>query len=156
MQETSRRNGLNNRKAIFVALLCFLFMHIENRVNGQVQATGHVFAEIVEPTGLSAKANNNHFITGNSDNSIGDFLLAEIKLTGPALNIGVSVQTDKLIAANGETLLLNAIATPVTPHSGTTPSISELYNLHGTPEAITRARKKTTYNGQYRVTFMYD
>src|SRR5690554_4719288 len=85
----NRLGWISGRFIAGFILTLFLFF-IETQSKAQVQATGHVFAEIVEPTALTAEANNIHLITDSDKNIHHDLFLAEVKLSGSDVNIDVS------------------------------------------------------------------
>src|SRR5690554_1953997 len=97
-------------KIAYCIIFVCIFLYFENTVNGQVQATGHVFAEIVEPTVLTCETTNYHSIS--SENCYGEceLLLAEVKISGKNVNIGVSILSDNLQTATGGTMLFSAYA----------------------------------------------
>src|SRR5690554_59132 len=91
-------------RGTLLGMICMLFFLLTvNNVQAQTQATGHVFAEVVEPTALTADANNHHVIS-EPDGLTDELLLAEVKLSGGDVNIDVSVQSANLKSENGEIL----------------------------------------------------
>ena len=152
-----------NSKPVFGSLIFGIVVFIvlittRHFVTAQVHVTGHVFAEIVEPTALSARASNNHVINETYFKDENSLVLAEVKLSGgPDINIGVSVQSGRLEAENGETLVFDAFVCPEC--FGDNPNNlpdEKLYTLKGTPGENTRLNKNITFKGQYRVVFMYN
>jgi hypothetical protein len=140
----------------FVLVLTLLFC--QNNAFAQVRATGRVFAEIVEPTALTAIASNEHLINKNRSTDENDLVLAEVKLSGGTnMNIDVSIQSSHLEAANGDVLPFGALICP----GCQVPNPAELntektFTLKGNIREDNRLKKNNTFKGQYSVVFMYN
>ena len=147
---------VNSGNIVFVAVLFFALL-VNQRTSAQVRATGHVFAEIVEPTALTAHATNSHIININEEKENEDLVLAEVKLSGGTnLNIDVSVQSAALEAENGERFFFDAFACPqCSENKNKFPTGEKIFTLKGTPRDI-RESKHKRLTGRYRVTFMYN
>ena len=148
---------LSGENIVLVAVLFFALL-MNQETSAQVRATGHVFAEIVEPTALTARAANDHFISENEVKQNEELLLAEIKLSGGSnLNIDVSVQSTALEAENGERFFFDAFACPECSENQSKFLTGEkTYTLKGTPRDIPGSKHKKRLTGRYRVTFMYN
>lgn len=147
------------RKEGAIALVIFLILSllITHETKAQVRATGHVFAEIVEPTALTARPTNDHLVYDNGQNSDDDLILAEVKLSGGSdLNIDISIQTSSLEAENGETFFFDAFACPgCSEGENYSPAGEKIFTLKGTPQEIPK-KKNSLFKGEYRVVFMYN
>ncbi|MGC9355377.1 MAG: hypothetical protein ACP5D9_16130 [Mariniphaga sp.] len=140
----------------FVLLLTLLFF--PNNAIAQVRTTGHVFAEIVEPTALTAITSNEHFINENRSRNETNFVLAEVKLSGGTnMNIDFSIQSSHLEAANGEVLPFDAFICPgcQVPNPAEL-NTKKIFTLKGNIAENIRLKKNNTFMGQYRVVFMYN
>jgi len=142
----------------FIVVLFIIFLSFNHSLHAQVRVTGHVFAEIVEPTALSSKANNSHFIEAADHTNNNDLILAEIKLSGgPDMNIDIIVTTSNLVSAKGETLPFDAFACPeCTGSNQNERSGDKLFTLKASPVESIRQKNSATYNGSYSVVFMYN
>lgn len=142
----------------WIVVLFIFFVSFGFSLQGQVRVTGHVFAEIVEPTALSAKANNSHHIQTTGITSNNDMVLAEVKISGGMnMNIDVAVRTSDLVAANGQILPFDAFACPgCAGDSSQNPTGEQLFTLKGTPGESIRQSTNTTFSGRYSVVFMYN
>lgn len=140
------------------AVLFIIFHSCEGNIYAQVRVTGHIFAEIVEPTALSATANNSHIIETTDSTYNNELVIAEVKLSGGLnLNIDVAVKTSHLVAANGETLLFDAFVCPgCSEDNGNYIAGDKLFTLKATHGESNRQKKNSTYNGRYSVMFMYN
>ena len=99
------------RILVCAALLFVIHQSVGTPLQAQVRATGHVFAEIVEPAALSATARNNHSIQPAENSRNDELVIARVKLSnGANVNVDVAVQTSRLEAANGQTLMFDAFA----------------------------------------------
>ncbi|MFW6290049.1 MAG: hypothetical protein ACOC0R_03690 [Mariniphaga sp.] len=139
-------------------ILFLILLTAVSSLQAQVRVTGHVFAEIVEPTALSAKANNSHFIETAKSTSANELVIAQVKLSGGVnMNIDVAVQTTHLEAANGQTFPFNAFACPeCSDYNQHTNAGEKVFTLKATPGESLRKEKNNTYNGRYSVVFMYN
>lgn len=150
-------------KSFFKNIACGIFLFIilifcEKNSHAQVRVTGHVFAEIVEPTALSAKVNNSHLIKGKDNPGNYEMILAEVKLSGSLnMNINVVVTTSDLIASNGEILPFNAFACPeCTEDIRNNIAGEKLFTLKATSGEGIRKQINNTFNGHYNVVFIYN
>ena len=151
------RSGWFSGKVAAGIIFTLFLLFFENQSIAQVQVTGHVFAEIVEPTALTADANNNHLIFESNNDFDNDLVLAEVKLSGRDVNIDVSIQSGNLESASGATLQFEAIACPQCSTDDSYPMGSEkLFTLIGNAGDTGHKDKNSTYNGQYQVIFMYN
>lgn len=141
-------------------LLIFFIIFLMSLKHGMTQTsiTGHVFAEIVEPTALSATATNDHTIYTNNNSASNDLTLAEITLSGgPGVDIGVSVHSTTLEGKNGETYTLNTFVCAGCTQDEQKNNINEkVFKLLGTPDKDIRSEKSNLFTGQYQVVFMYN
>lgn len=140
--------------------LVFFMIIMANFKSGmaQTRVTGHVFAEIVEPTALTATATNNHVIYANNNTASNDLVLAEVTLSGgPNVDIGVSVFATTLDGENGETYSLNAFACPGCSQDEQKANINEkVFKLMGTPDKDIFSERSNLFTAQYQVVFMYN
>lgn len=147
----------------FKIIACCIFMFIVflscmKSTLAQVRVTGHVFAEIVESTALSAKANNSHYIEITDITSNKEMLLAEVKFSGGMnMNIDVIVTSGNLKAACGEIIPFDAFASfGCTKDNPNTIDDKKLFTLKATPGESIRYKKNSTFKGRYSVVFMYN
>ncbi len=146
------------RKAI-ILIVVFLFVVLSRgKVFAQVRVTGHVFAEIVEPAMLSAKANNNHVVYKNENAVPSGFVLAEITLTdGVNTNVGILIQNTQLEGKNGETYSFStSFGRDYNENNGYDDSRRELFQLNGVPQQDLASASNNLLTGRYEVTFMYN
>ncbi|QGY46007.1 hypothetical protein GM418_20730 [Maribellus comscasis] len=148
-------------KNTFVLTIVFLFIMLGfGKVGAQVRATGHVFAEIVEPAMLTASTSNDHIIYNNVNTTSSDLILAEIAVSGSAdTDVGVSVQTTALEGKNGEIYSFDTFFCPDSDQSAngnTTEADKRVFKLNGTPQKDIVSEKNNMFTGQYEVTFMYN
>lgn len=142
----------------FAVLVLVLIIAGAGSLQAQVSVTGHVFAEIVEPTALSAKASNCHSIEAARGGDNSELVLAEVKLSGGiSLNIDVAVSSLTPAAANGEVLLFDAFVCPgCTNDNPNHPFAEKLFTLKATPVENLSHKPEGTYTGVYSVVFMYN
>lgn len=140
-------------------MLVFFMIIMVNFKSGsaQTRVTGHVFAEIVEPTALSTTATNNHIIYTDNNTSTYDLVLAEVTLSGgPNVDIGVSVFATTLDGENGETYSLDAFACQGCSDEQKDNINEKVFKLMGTPDKDILSEKSNLFTAQYQVVFMYN
>jgi|GEM_PF-2115935 len=138
--------------------LFFIFLSCQNYVHAQVQVTGHVFAEIVEPTAISSQAFNIHMIKENSTASNNELVLARVKLSGGQnINVEVAVHSGYMVAANGEIVPFDAIICPICSEDNSDSFNGEkVFTLKATPGESIRPKLANNYRGGYSMVFMYN
>ena len=130
----------------------------DNPLYAQVKATGHVFAEIVEPVAISPTAYNSHNLSSGGMGSHDEYVFAEIRIRGNQhMNVDVAVVFGNLLTASHEILSFDAYACPVCMDDDPK-SIPEekKYTLKGIPREITPENRNGIFSGGYRVVIMYN
>jgi hypothetical protein len=153
-----QRNCLTRLSWCFICgfiLLSFFFL-FNHSIYAQVQVTGHVFAEIIEPIALSPKAFNNHELTASGTDCLANYVIAEIKIKcRQDMNVDVAVLAGNLVSPDEKILPFNAFA-----YSGCFDGNQD--NLSGEKSFTLKAipgemnGQNSIFCGVYSVMFMYD
>jgi hypothetical protein len=138
--------------------LFFIFLSCQNYVHAQVQVTGHVMAEIVEPTSLSSKAFNSHLIEENNTASNNELVLARVKLnSGQDMNVDVAIKTSHLVASNGDIIPFDAFVCPICSEDDSGSFTGDkIFTLKALPGESILPKRGNNFSGGYSMVFMYN
>lgn len=121
----------------------------------QVRATGHVFAEIVEASGVNSNTNNSIQISQTS--SLNSLELGEITVNG-GINTACSVliSSGNLKGDHGSLAAFTASQFENTLPQSLNNNGNQVIKLNGIPGSEILSLTDKNYSGQYQVIFAYN
>ncbi len=142
---------------ILFIFIFILFFHGLNNLGAQVPATGHVFAEIVEPIGITVNANNNYFQI-KKDSMANAIDLGEIELNNdPERFVEVNIFSADLKSRNGKSYYFRTyLCAECSTDPANRKNKEAVFKFAGMPDNHFVLGDDKYLEGKYQVIFSYN
>jgi len=142
---------------IWLIFIFIIFFSDLNNLGAQVPATGNVFAEIVEPTGITVNTNNNYFRV-KKDSMVKAIELGEIALNNdPERIVEINILSTDLKGRSGRSYYFRTfLCTGCSTDPATSQNKDTVFKFAGMPDKHFNLEDDKYVEGKYQVVFSYN
>ncbi len=144
-------------KIVVLIAVSLILLPEAKEVLAQTRVTGHVFAEIVEPTSLMVNSSN-AYVQYSENNKLDEIELSNVSLnSGAEVEVGVTIQSGGLVSEKGDDFSFDAFECPECDLAEVNVNNqAKVFRFVGTPGDDIWSAKDRKLNGKYQVTFVYN